>query len=46
MEINSGTNKWSVFFYEQPEALEHTIASEGTVCGSAQPLMINIETKH
>ena len=32
--------------YEQPEALEHTIASEGTVIAvSAQPLMIKIEDK-
>ena len=32
--------------YEQPEALEHTIASEGTVTAvSAQPLIIKSEEK-
>ena len=32
--------------YEQPEALEHTIASEGTVIAvSAHPLMMKIEDK-
>ena len=48
MEINSGTNNSPriKIIYEQPEALEHTIASEGTVIAvSAQPLMIKIEDK-
>ena len=48
MEINSGTkNSPSIkIIYEQPEALEHTIASEGTVIAvSAQPLMMKIEDK-
>ena len=48
MEIILGlTNSPSIkIVYEQPEALEHTIASEGTVIAvSAQPLMIKMEDK-
>ena len=48
MEINSGTKNSprTKFIYEHPEALEQTIASEGTVTAvSAQPLIIKIEDK-